>query len=542
MELAKKDWNEQLQDIQKNSSKSKKKLIFSFKFYIKLENKIREKDSSLKIENNFKKEMTKTYFNRSPEKHENKKERTERSQSANNFGRVRNNKSSTGRINSSQQKSSSKTKFQKINNKTKSGKFDLNNLKLYDCESEDENQIKMINNPFQVKINSTKVEDKEIAPSSRLINVNKSNFILDDDLNEKLRSLEKKLLGKEKNYEDEKNIRIPDQEEDEDEDEEEYFIKKSRTLDNNKDYNKITAKDNAKFDNTNFNYSGENILKINIKNDPKKEYLIDQDQNEDIIEDVNKDLMSKFNNLSDLEESMKKLNQILDFSSKSSLKFKLQKDDEDSQSDNYEKIIIKDNRREKDNQFKSSKNERKFETAVLINERLVDEINNELDYKTNSIPQPISSPQKIDVKYPRTTNNKTQNTPTNLNISYKPPHTKSIEISKTRKVIDFENSKNLSYNTHTNNNFMQEEEEENLDYLKDLLLKTQADLNSIKNNFLSDDPHKTNNLNSFSSFSNQNSNLSYLANKTAYNYQKIKEDELEPRAPPMSYTGYKKIN
>ena len=129
---------------------------------------------------------------------------------------------------------------------------------------------------------------------------------------------------------------------------------------------------------------------------------------EESLYNMNKDLTNKFDNLLGLEESMKKLNQILDYSNKSSLRFKLE------------------------------------------NQKLSPRIEEE---------EPL--PYKIE--------NTFSNFHSKENIIT--PKKKTIDLNKSKKVFNIDEKVLL--------NPPQPEEEEDLDYLKNLLLKTKSDLDNL---------------------------------------------------------------
>lgn len=361
--------------------------------------------------------------------------------------------------------------------------FDANINKVdnnFQSPNEDDNEIQFVRNPVEIKIISTKVETKIEKTKSNLGNLNRTNFLLDDELNEKMRILEEKLLNK-----------------------------KEGTVDD-------------KF--------GE-LLHSNQNNQYK------HDEAEDITE-LNEDLKRKFNGLTDLEEGMKKLNEILDFSSKSSLKFKFETEnksiDKDENSDRQDKF---NNLEEKFNKMLGFNQTSNFKLDSYSNQNLQNP-NSNSNYTKLSKPQQNKSSSnfvtatmgdKSDVigntlekqknfamtnKYSLYNNNELQE-PTpyekispSVDKSVNPP--KRVEIQ--RKVIDVDKSRvgqSCAYDNYD------KEEESELDYLKNLLMKTKSELDKFNKKFDEED--------------------------VIGEVKNVDDDEdIKPRAPPHYMSGYQK--
>jgi hypothetical protein len=253
-----------------------------------------------------------------------------------------------------------------------------------DDKRQDE-EILYLNNRNNIKIISTKIEKtneinnthKIIQQAENLYNTSdeRRNFFNDEDLDLKIKHLEKNLLCNKKDF-------LPE----------------------------------------------FNMMKNKEENPYDPEY--------DVMCIMNKDLNHKFDNLLDLEESMKKLNQILEFSNKSSLKFKLEQEVSPYPNNEYERNNLSINYSDNDEK-------------------------EPLPYKMES-----NLPNKLIVH-----NDKV--------ISKQQNNGKTIDLSKSKKVFHIE-EKILKCNYEDNNG---SDSFENLDYLKDLLLKTKSDLENFNKKF-----------------------------------------------------------
>lgn len=329
-------------------------------------------------------------------------------------------------------------------NKIRAPLYKSNNIQIVNEEDNDFIEFipkNKINTQQNIVINSTKVEKQINTQTPTKTYSNKTNFIFDDEeYNRKLKVLEDNLLVT--NVTKDK-FQIKDEE------------------------NKFTNKNK-------------------IESFPE----LDENENYSIM---NNDLIKKFDNLTDLEEGMKKLNEILDNSNKNSLKFKV----------NYEKE----------------------DSFAFENESKIDNSNSyfrqeSLLYDDEKEPTPYKNDQNLYTHKEDILNknfpNKFQNAPpVNPNLIINKP--KSIEINKMRKVIDvdaqnnfnnfnyenFDNNKtrkDFFYTNNTNNSL--NEQDENLDYLKELLIKTKIDIDNHNKNF--DTGNTTNKIpkNNYNSYNN----------------------------------------
>ncbi len=378
--------------------------------------------------------------------------------------------------------------------------------------------------PMNIKINSTKVEkfDSEKRNTVNLNNMTKADFLLDEDLNEKLRKLEENLLGgKEK-------------------------INKQQIKSNDEYQNKVLEYKTKKEEN---NFPSEKRFNSPLKRD-NEIYDSEGDEERELFTNMNNDMIKKFDNLNDLEEGMKKLNQILDFSAKSSMKFKV----------NHENDFFDKNLETKQNNYNLNTNtyanfikennfDNKFEENIYQKNKNIhfdnyvdhdEELNEPIPYKTQkseNFEKPnFNKNYKMDnyslpiKNSPIINQNSSNANPNNTNTNeFKPSHyvpkTKSIEINKSRKVIDIDKTKYIQAH-HINNDIIAreaivDENGDDLDYLKSLLLKTKSDLENFNKNLeIRENPQPK---------GNHNHNIKY-----SQEY----DDEIEPREPPKNYQFY----
>jgi hypothetical protein len=407
---------------------------------------------------------------------------------------------------------------------------------------------------MNIKINSTKIEktseNSEKRITTNLSSMTKSNLLLDEDLNEKLRKLEENLLNK--NNKETKTF-VKDLEND--------------SKNTNIDFEKNSRKNIQEDINFKYNSNKENLKfwnppenqEINLPNSPlrKPDQVYESDEERHLFSNMNNELIKKFDNLADLEEGMKKLNQILDFSAKSSLKFKV----------DYENDFIRDNfkndteyDRHEINPGKYKISQQKLNTDYKKEDELSepkpyisDNFNynpnnpnhaaNNLDYHNKFFGEEIYSLPKVNYisekNYTDTTQyneNKFSLNNKNIQIREHLPKTKSIEINKFRKVIDIDETKTVNpqnYNFFSNNTNINmninnttspreqvfDESMEDMDYLKNLLLKTKSDLDNLnKNLVVKETPSQ------------------YSSKKLSNNFNI--DDEIEPRAPPKNFQFY----
>jgi hypothetical protein len=281
--------------------------------------------------------------------------------------------------------------FNLINNKNNNKNSNFDFQEISNDKYEDEENLNM-NNRNNIKIISTKIEKNNENIDSYKINnqpINlgnssdeKSLFFSDEELDKKIKYLEKNLLGDKNKMKNEKAIIL---------------------------------------DSEMNNYNKENL----------------NSTEEDNMYMINKDLNHKFDNLLDLEESMKKLNQILEFSNKSSLKFKL---------------------------------EQEVSTPPKIHDEQNLDIISYSEYEEKEpLPYKMES-SKFSIKI----------TPQNTNLNPKiQNNNKTIDISKSKRVfhIDEKIMKGNIEDSNANHSY------ENLDYLKDLLLQTKSDLENLNKKF-----------------------------------------------------------
>lgn len=438
--------------------------------------------------------------------------------------------------------------------------------------------------PMNIKVNSTKIEKNseifEKKISSNLSSMTKSNFLLDQELHEKLRKLEDNLIYK--NNKDAKRS----------ENDLEFTSKKINTnalntansantdidFDADVEKNETNENNNRKYSKEqpyissnlkNFkNSENLNICKNNHENQGKNftnsllrktDEVYESEEERHLFSNMNNELIKKFDNLADIEDGMKKLNQILDFSAKSSLKFKIDQEsnfsrenlEHETDFDKYDINHDHDHEKHKITKDKLNTNNRK-------NDDLRDyrEFNDFNDFRE---PTPYNA-ENLNLNFNLNRNNPipyhkpitpAQNTQ-NIQNSQFIPKTKSIETNKFRKVIDIDETKTLnpqnysffSNNTNKNaqinnmnnmnniNNIHNitspsssekffDESMESMDYLKNLLLKTKSDLDNLNKNL---ETKQTPNL------------IQYGHKKQKSNFSI--DDEIEPRAPPKNFQIY----
>lgn len=360
-------------------------------------------------------------------------------------------------------KSINKTKKKTETNKTRD-KTRINLNVLQKEKESDEDEIKM---DSKVKIVSTKIEKNEFEDRiNNLTNLSKHKLNVDDF-----------------NLSTEKNISN------------DFKTEKNKNL-------------------------GNNLKKSNFN------YLEDDIQDDGNILDFNENLIKKFDNLTNIEDSMKKLNQILDFSVKSSYKAKYENEFNDKRDINK---VVKNNpdimEEEEDNL-----------QDILFNTKKDDNLNM---YLQNPIPN--ANPNKTPL--PKNKDNYSNN----INNSAQAPKnvyemaTRKVEIN--RKIIDVDSAHKTN-----SNNYLNPMEDDNIKYLKDILLKTKNEIDTM---FDEDEDNQSNHHKSSSnpftnsnysnpysnSYSNSQTN-NYNTNPYTNNKQNFDED-LEPRRLPTLISSNK---
>jgi hypothetical protein len=242
-------------------------------------------------------------------------------------------------------------------------------------------------------------------------------------------------------------------------------------------------------------------------NSEEEEERVDESEGEEVV-GINNDLIKKFDNLSNIEDSMKRLNDILDYSTKSSLKFKY----------DYDFGIENNDKQEDKNSFLQYEKEENDEDSERM--RIMQKHQNYLDEANTS----SSNNNKLSqYKENKKNQNKFENEKKKIITDVEPQyHPKKAQII--RKVINIDEERCLNNENElldTN-----KKDEDDLAYLKNILMQTKKDIDSFNNNI-----KEPNN---------------YNGNNKQYNYNidmKMPINEEEPRQPPKtllsSYKTYK---
>jgi len=219
---------------------------------------------------------------------------------------------------------------------------------------------------------------------------------------------------------------------------------------------------------------------------------------------INRDIKQKFDDLNGIEESMRRLNDILDYSSKSTMKFKFEQGQNSERNDylnenrnEYINNQMNTNEQNRGNDKKYSYENESSETLNSLNKKnnmnYINILSNGISTEpVNSIPRfpyksnPSSSSQdKISTNY---LNNQNGYSGYSYNPSHKENNKKSISIPINRNVVDMDNGQKYfsSNKEKSNSEYIEKQEDPNLndlDYMKDLLMKTKRDLDDLNKKF-----------------------------------------------------------